>query len=275
MSKNKKYKNLETNPESQITNSELSYDAMTDLFDSNTGDITIKLADEEDLLLHISILKQVPTFSTILETQKIIDLAVYDTASVKMFLKYLYKKQLPKNISECINIYNFGNIFGMENKDIREHILKQLTDDNICEVLNLAEKFNLAALLNDCIEFLAIRIRKHTTACYDLVEPGGYIPGLFREAKYTVPNCCYHYMNKRHLYSNKFVFDEETIINSHASVPDRKHCIYNTIRKVPVDQTCSTHFCCEHRGKYRDDFIDKLTASTKDALLKKLIHITY
>ncbi len=293
MFKKNKYSNLEDKTGKQQQDSKVveliepkdsnldSYNPFLDLFNSNTGDITIKLQNKEELKLHTSILKQVPPFNKMFTHQfkethdKIIDLSQYQTTGIKIFLKYLYLIKLPDNIADCMHIYHFCNIFCMDDKNIKENIMSNCNDETVCDILNVAEKYDVADIVDKCVEYLVAKVRKYSAPCFDAIEPGGVGIGSFKDSKYTVAHCCYHYQHQRHTYSSKYNLELATTIAMHDALT-KKNCIYYTLTSTafPTNKNeYQVNMCCEHRDKYKTDFIEKISPEMKDRILKKLVAV--
>lgn len=255
-----------------------SINPFINLFNSNTGDVIVKLKNE-NLKLHSHILHQVPIFSTSLQNKTEIDLTGYDP-SIKTFLQYLYIHKEPENNNDKIIIYYFCKIFCMEDSDkINDFIKKVCTDENVCDIINLAERLQVDDIVEYGIDYIVTNIRLHSIPCFDSYTPGEIYTGMVKDRKYIIPMCCKH-GDFSYTYSHKIDY-----YLRHYEMSDVKPCVYYTLKniynmnddinekdKFVLPEECNKKLCCEHRDKCKIEFIDKLQNNIKDRILDKLIY---
>jgi hypothetical protein len=259
-----------------------NYDMMSDLYHSNTGDIKILLKENKVLNLHLSVLKQVDVFRKMFEQnfrekkEKQIDFTK-EKFNIQPFLKYLYTHKIPTDYHDIVNILYFFKMYCMDKECqlVTQELQTKCNDDTVCEILNIAEECQSEELIVMCIDYLVKNIRKHSSVCFDSIDQNTYGVGFYRPN--YIRQCCLH-----HKLHTEGKFEYPKTIEQKMTAADEFFkskqfnmvpCLYFTLKGLPIEPTCLKSLCCQHRPAYNTKFIDKISPTMKDRILRELIII--
>ncbi|AYV78998.1 MAG: hypothetical protein Faunusvirus1_18 [Faunusvirus sp.] len=264
------------NPTDTITDKKTRYNppveiqsALQLLFESNKGDIKIKIVDENNKAQYITVLSEIlkincPVIKTTLEIdmiekhERIIDMTMFASRNVMIFLKWIYYRDaaVKGSLADLFEILNMANYYDNTSliKQTTFEIASHITMNNLPAILAECEKY--PAITDDivahCGKYMHGAMKysgRIAEDCYDLDDT--------RKTKY----CCKHTCAG---LSPGMVYQAGQYCNP---------CFYYIRDKLPLPTditTYSTRYCCEHR-KTDIKTLDILSDWSKTMLFNKLI----
>ncbi|AYV78997.1 MAG: hypothetical protein Faunusvirus1_17 [Faunusvirus sp.] len=248
---------------------------MQQLFESNSGDVEIRIADTDSLigyksmkLLSSIFVSQCTTIKAMLQNgmketaERIIDMTHYSHDNIMIFLRYIYYKEpikyncTPDIIFELLDIVTYYGCDEKLIKSITEKIIGIITIFNSIEVFNICDKYPMTTetIRERCIATLLECILTINRCCDQLDD-------------HSARFCCTHAYKQY----NKNVM-------SHINGVDMRPCIYYTMeKKQPAANTdISTRYCCEHNKARKAEHIyitkNVIPDNIKIVIFDKLLH---
>lgn len=241
-------------------------DVYKKLFLSNSGDIIIKLKNDETLKVHevlisarSEVFKKMLTSSMQETKTKTIDMTTYDPERVKELFLYLYCEEYQQESKTVASIFEFMKLLDMFNlhkycEKISNILEEKCTLDDAWDLLPICfENQKLYEKLYQKLHFLIyhamleqtkLNFHSHEYKCYDDMIPGQKKHGIvIRPNKHIRYMCCEHWKSneeKKHLQRPL----------STTKYNGRQVCIAYTKQGIdPTTRDSERILCCRHRNK--------------------------